>query len=526
MLSIPPIAGRSVPGKTDPLPAAGNTNLERVPTVRSPTRTDVDGVHALDLNNYVRVVQRHWRTLVLVIAVSLLGSAVAAWAQPTLYATSTTLVATVADEASPQDESTLRHAAAQRAATLSQFAATVPVQRAAVTAAARDTGLPARVPEEVVATADGATPFLRITVTDQDPRWAQAVATAYGTAMPTGLAGIDESVATAAKQVTTLTPALLPQTPVSPDRVQYLLLGALLGLVLGIGLIVLRESLVRHVTEPEDVGRALALPVLGAIPQEEPKRALPMRSAPNSSRAEAYRAVLANLPFLTVLEDAPQSLLITSTTSGEGVTTLAGNLAVALARSGRRVLLVDANLRVPRVHEIFDLPAGPGLSEVLAGESTLAEAVHVIDGGSLRVLTAGDPPPDPVERLTSSKATALLASIASEADVVVFDSPPVVPVADALFLSRQVGSVILTTRVGTTRKDRLLRAGDALHQVRAPLAGVVVNGTAGRDGRLRPRRRHGQALVRPTPLRTPPAPAAAQPGGRDSQDGTGPHEAG
>jgi succinoglycan biosynthesis transport protein ExoP len=497
-----------------------------VPTARSPTRTDVDGVHALDLNNYVRVVQRHWRALVVVIAVSLLGSAVAAWAQPTLYETSTTLVATVSEGASPQDESTRRQAAAQRAATLAQFAATAPVQQAVITAAARDAGLPVRIPNGVVAAADGSTPFLTITVTDEDPLWAQAVANAYRTAMPRGLTDIDESVATAAEQVTTLTPALVPQTPVGPDRTQYLLFGALLGLVLGLGLIVLRESLARHVTEPEDVGRALALPVLGIVPQEEPKRALPMRSAQNSSRAEAYRAVLANLPFLTVLEDAPQSLLITGTTTGEGVTTLAGNLAIALARSGRRVLLVDANLRAPRIHEIFDLPAGPGLSEVLAGESTLAEAIHVIDGGSLRVLTAGEPPADPVERLTSGKATALLASIGSDADVVVFDSPPAVPVADALFLARQVSSVILTTRVGTTRKDRLLRAGDALHQVRAPLAGVVVNGTAGRDDRLRPRRRHGRAPVRPTPLSTPPAPAAAQPSGRESQDGAGPHHAG
>jgi capsular exopolysaccharide synthesis family protein len=489
--------------------------------VRSPTRTDVDGVHALDLNNYVRVVQRHWKMLVLVIAVSVLGSTVAVWAQPTLYETSTTLVATVADEASPQDESTLRQAAAQRAATLSQFAATVPVQQAVITAAARDTGLPARVPEEVVATADGATPFLRITVTDQDPRWAQAVATAYGTAMPAGLVDIDESVATAAEQVTTLTPALVPQTPVGPDRTQYLLLGALLGLVLGLGVIVLRESLARHVTEPEDVGRALALPVLGAIPQEEPKRALPMRSAPDSSRAEAYRAVLANLPFLTMPDDGPQALLITGTTSREGVTTLAGNLAVALSRSGRRVLLVDANLRDPRIHEIFDLPAGPGLSEVLAGEATVAEAEHVIDGGSLRVLTAGQPPAEPVERLTSAKATALLASIGSEADVVVFDSPPVVPVADALFLARQVGAVILTARVGTTRKDRLLRAGDALHQVRAPLAGVVVNGTASRDDRLRPRRRHGRAPGRPAPHSTAPAPPSVHSGAQVPQGGTG-----
>ena len=515
MLSVPPIPGRSVPRKTYPLTAAGNTNLERVPPVRSPTRTDVDGVHALDLNNYVRVVQRHWKMLVLVIAVSMLGSVVAAWAQPKLYRTSTTLVATAPEEVSPQDESTRRQAAAQRAATLAQFAATAPVQQAVITAAARNAGLPARTPDTVVAAADGSTPFLMITVTDEDPRWAQAVANAYRTAMPRALDDIDESVATSAEQVTTLTPAPVPQTPIGPDRTQYLLLGALLGLVLGLGVIVLRESLARHVTAPEDVGRALALPVLGMVPQEEPKRALPMRSAPNSSRAEAYRAVLANLPFLTALDDGPQSLLITSTTGGEGVTTLAGNLAVALARSGRRVLLVDANLRAPRVHEIFDLPAGPGLSEVLAGEATLAEAIHVVDGGSLRVLTAGEPPADPVERLTSAKATALLASIGSEADVVVFDSPPAVPVADALFLARQVSSVILTTRVGTTRKDRLLRAGDALQQVRAPLAGIVVNGTAGNDDRLRPRRRHGRAPVRPTPLSTTRAPAAVQPDGRE-----------
>jgi succinoglycan biosynthesis transport protein ExoP len=445
----------------------------------------------VDLTSYIGILRRNVRLLALVVVVCVLGAAAAAWLQTPLYTATSTFVATVEDDAGVREETVSRQLTAQRAATLAQFATTGPVQQAAFADASEATVQPDG-PTEVEASADGSAPFLSITVTSSSAEWAQAVANAYGSAMPGALTSIDPDVASAARQLNVLTPAGLPGQPSSPDRARYLLMGLLLGLVLGAGAVVLRESLDRQVAEPEDVGRALALPVLGAVPSEDPQRLLPMRSAPHSARAEAYRAVLANLPFLNNAADLPQSVMITGSSSGEGVSTLAANLAVALARGGRRVLLVDANLRNPRLHEIFDVPSGPGLAEVLAGQIAAEDATHLLDGGSLSVMTAGALPEDPVERLTSARATQVLAHLGKECDVVVFDTPPVLPMADALFLVRHVSAAVLTARVGATKKDDLRRAGDALYQVRAPLVGVVVNGTSGRARRLRPSRRHGE----------------------------------
>lgn len=447
----------------------------------------------MELSFYVGMLRRNWLLLTLVIVVCVSGAAAAAAVQTPMYTASSTLVATIDEvEGASVDEASQRQLATQRASTLAQFATTAPVQLAAIEAAARETRLPAHVPALISASADGASPFLTITVTDPSPQWAQAVANAYRTAMPAALSPIDPAVASAARQLTNLTPAAVPGQPSSPNWSTYLLLGLLLGVVLGVGVVLLKESLDRQITEPEDVGRALGLPVLGAVPQEDPKRALPMRSAPHSARAEAYRSVLANLPFLNSADELPQSVMITGTAAGEGVSTLSANLAVAWARSGRQVLLVDANLRDPRLHEIFDVPAVPGLSEVLAGEATLEDVTHVLDGGALRLVTAGALPDDPVERLTNARASDLFAHLGKGSDVVVFDTPPVVPVADALFLARHVSVALLTARVRLTKKDELRRAGDALFQVRAPLTGVVVNGTSGRTERLRPSRRHGE----------------------------------
>lgn len=478
----------------------------------------------MDLSYYVRALRRNAWLLVLVLLCCAGGAAAAAWLKTPLYTTSTTLVQTAGDNVTPAQEAATRQLVAQRASTLAQFATTAPVEEAVIESAARSTGMAPRVPESISASADGSSPFLAISVTDRSPQWAEAIANAYRDAMPSALAPIDPDVASTARQLSVLTPASLPQQPSSPNRTEYVLLGLLLGVVLGLGLVTLKEALDRQIREPEDVGRALAVPVLAAIPQEDSKRALPMRSAPHSARAEAYRAVLANLPFLNNPDDLPQQVMVTGTTSREGVTTLAANLAVALARSGRRVLLVDANLRNPRLHEVFDIPIAPGLSELLADAMPFENVVHVLDGGSLRVLTAGGLPEDPVERMTNAHATDVLAHLEKYCDVVIFDTPPVGPVADALFLVRQVSAVVLTTRMRLTRKDRLRLAGDTLHQVRAPVAGVVVNGTRGPVHRLRPSRRHAEAHARPLTPARPSSPALEPPGTAETGSAESPAE--
>jgi succinoglycan biosynthesis transport protein ExoP len=441
----------------------------------------------VDLTQLVRVVSRRWRLFLIVLVACVAGAAAAAWLQTPIYQTSAILVATTGGDLGG-DEGASREIVAGRATTLSQFATTAPVLAAAVSTAARETGLPERSPTKVEAQANGVTPFLTLVVSDPDPRWAQAVANAYVTSLPLALQPIDPTVAAAARDVQVLSPAALPTVPTSPNKEVYLALGLFLGTVLAVGVVVLREALDRQVHDAATVGDELDLPVLGTVPLHDARQVLPIRSSPNSPRAEAYRAVQANLASATP-EGFPRVLIVTSTSTGEGTTTLAANLALALAGSGRRVVLVDANLRAPASNSLFDLPAEPGLVEVLAGTALLTGCLQPVDGTSLYVLSAGRPSHDPVQRLTSERMGEVLSALEQDHDTVIIDTPPVLPVADALFLAPHASAVVLVARESETSTDKLQQARDALRRVRAPLLGVVINGTSEHAERLPASRR-------------------------------------
>ncbi|RBY96255.1 hypothetical protein DQ237_10365 [Blastococcus sp. TF02-8] len=449
----------------------------------------------MDLQHFVRIVRRRWRLLALVVLASTLGAAAAAAVQRPAYETTSVLVATtgaISDGAVPTQ------AAAQRALDLSRFAVTRPVVIEAVAEAARASGLPERTPDGISAEADGVSPFLTLTVTDRDPQWAQAVANAYLAALPDALDDIDPGVAASAEQLTSLTPAALPTTPSNPDWSLYLSMGLLLGLALGTGLVIFREAVQKDSHDPDDMARVLNLPMLGIIPLAEPKETLPLRASPTSPRAEAYRAVQASLSFLR--EDGPpRSLVVTSASSGEGVSTVVANVGLSLSGSGRRVILVDANLRRPSLHELFGLTLGPGLADALTERSTLAEALQTIEGTTLRVLSAGTSSDSHVEMLTSARMPELLRDLQKECDVLLLDTPPLLPVADALFLAVHAAGVLLVARVGTATGDRLRRTLDAMRTVNAPMVGFVVNGGEDDPERMGPRRLPRRHRERTTP---------------------------
>ncbi|HWU12061.1 MAG TPA: P-loop NTPase [Streptomyces sp.] len=436
------------------------------------------------MNHLVRVLRRRWQLLALVVLASIAGAAAAAWLQTPTYQTAAVLVSTTGTAV---DGTSATQNAAQRALDVSRFAGTAPVIEQVVTQAAGASGLTARAPAGVSTTADGVSPFLTITVSDSDPQWAQAVANAYLPTLPDALEDIDPGIAGSAEQLTSLTAAPLPGAPATPDRSLYLSMGLLLDLVLGFGLVVLWESLDRDFHDPEDMARALNLPVLGVIPQRDPKQVLPMRTAPSSSRAEAYRAVQASLAFARA-EGPPRSIVVTSPSSGEGVTTVAANVALALASSGHRVLLVDVNLRAPSVHDLFELPPGPGLAEVLAGRITPSAALRDLPDTSLRVLTAGASNAHQLEMLTGPRTPQVLVELQADCDVLILDTPPVLQVADALFLAAHSAGILLVARVGVATKDRLRRARDAVRTVQAPKLGLAVNGGSESPEGLGPRR--------------------------------------
>ena len=279
-----------------------------------------------------------------------------------------------------------------------------------------------------------------------------------------------------------VTPASVPSSPVRPKPVRDAVLGLVVGLLLGVSLAFLLDHLDDSIKTKDDVeGAAGAVPVLGLIPAVPSwkDRATPVVASltdQSSSTAEAYRSLRTSVQFLGF--DRPISLLqVTSPSSGEGKTTTLANLAVALARAGQRVTIVCCDLRRPRIHEFFGLPNGVGFTSVLMGHvdvDTALQSVPHVEG--LRLLASGPVPPNPSELLSSRRAVEVLSRLQAEADVVLLDCPPVLPVTDAAVLAGRVDGTLLVARAGVTNKGELARTLELLHQVAAPLMGVVLNG--------------------------------------------------
>lgn len=271
--------------------------------------------------------------------------------------------------------------------------------------------------------------------------------------------------------------ARLPTSPVGPNRVQIALLAAAVGLAVGLGAILLIEYLDDTIKTGEDVQAFLGLATLGTVPREGNKTAGPLVAdhLSQSVLAEAYRVLRTNIRTCNV--DHPvTSLLVTSSSSTEGKSTTAANLGVVMAESGQQVILVDADLRRPTLHKLFDLPNASGLTSALlddteAFEDWLLETkVH-----NLRLLTSGPTPPIPSELLGSQRMQRLIAHLNDIADVVIYDSPPTLGIADTAILAEQVDGTLLIVDSGGTRRKLGQQSLDALTKVGARVIGVALN---------------------------------------------------
>ena len=211
---------------------------------------------------------------------------------------------------------------------------------------------------------------------------------------------------------------------------------------------------------------------------------------PRSPIAEAYRGLRTNLTFSSL--DRPlRTMLITSAGPEEGKSTVLANLAVTEAQAGRRVIIVDADLRCPRQHELFGISNATGLTTALADEKGLqnlslqATVLQATEVPGLRVLTSGPLPPNPTELLASQRMAALLTALSALSDLVLFDAPPVVVVTDAAILASQVDGVLLVVNANGTRREHAQRAQQLLAKVNARIVGSVLNNAAP-DRSLRP----------------------------------------
>ncbi len=300
------------------------------------------------------------------------------------------------------------------------------------------------------------------------------------------LAQMQVSGATDTGNVELVTPAQAPESPSSPKPVQDALLGLLSGLALGLGAAFLRQSFDDRLTSKDATEHAAGIPVLAMTPLVTPwRRQKPMVVSliePTSPAAESYRSLRTSLQFARQ-EQQLRSLVLTSPGVGEGKTATLANLGVVFAQAGERVLLVSCDLRRPRIGSFFGLEEHEGLTSVLLGQRTLEQTLlPVPDIDRLSLLPAGPVPPNPAELLNSARALDIFMRLRDQYDLVLIDSPPVLPVTDAAILSQYADATLMLAAAGQTRRADLHRAVEKLDQVGAKILGTVLNKVSKQTG--------------------------------------------
>lgn len=318
------------------------------------------------------------------------------------------------------------------------------------------------------------TRIIKLSVTDTDPKRAQRVANALVNTF------VDEDLqdfgGRAGVQANVLEPALEPTVPIKPKPVQNGLIGAVLGLVLGLSMAFLLEQFDTTLRTREDLERALApLPVLATIPPVSgSERQLMLDLNSRTPASEAFRILRANVQFFAANEPVSK-ILIASPGTGEGKTTVAINLAVGFALAGVRTMLLECDLRKPVAHRYFVFKRAPGLSEVLLGDAPLSEALVPTRIPDLTVLPAGSPVPNPSELLGAQRIEQVIEKAQTLAPMLIFDSPPALAMSDAYVIAPQVDGVILVVRAGVTHRHRAKETKEAFERLGVRVLGVVWN---------------------------------------------------
>ncbi len=272
--------------------------------------------------------------------------------------------------------------------------------------------------------------------------------------------------------------ATAPQSPVSPNPRRNLLLALFGGSILALGLAFFRDYMDRAITTPEEVKASLGLPCLGLVPKLTGRKNVesPLLPDPHLPAIfqEAFRAVRTNVLFSSA-DEAVRTILVTSTGPGEGKTTVACNLAVSLAQTSRRVLLVDADMRKPRVHTMLGQSQGPGLSEAIGGGWTAAQCAVVTSVPNLWLVPAGAIPPNPSDLLSSERCRKFINTMAESFDWVIIDSPPVMAVTDASLIAHLASGVLFVVAAEQTKGPAAANALNQLDGANARFVGAVLN---------------------------------------------------
>ncbi|MFJ8360410.1 polysaccharide biosynthesis tyrosine autokinase [Streptomyces sp. NPDC093984] len=443
----------------------------------------------MDLHGFLKALARRWPTVVVCLVLAV-GAALAATSLSTpVYEARTQLfVATRTGDDSAQ----LNQGQSFSQARVQSYAEIVTTRQvtAPVVKQLKLRSTPEELASRITAVAPLNTVLIDITVRDTAPRRAARIANAVAErfisvveqletpkrpadtkqARKKGAGGDDAPVSPVSLGVTQ--EAVAPVVPVSPRPLLNLGAGVLAGLLLGAGLVALREMLDTTFKTGEALGEFLALPGLGTIPYDRnaPRRPL-VSTDGHSKRAEAFRKLRTNLQFSQV-DDPPRIIVVTSSVPGEGKTNTSVNLALSLAEAGVSTCLVDGDLRRPSVASTFGLVQDAGLTTVLIGQARIEDVMQQVAGG-LSVLASGAVPPNPTELLASARMEEVLRELADIYEVVIVDTAPLLPVADTVGLASLAQGALLVVRAAKTSRDQVRTAAESLERVGVRVLGTV-----------------------------------------------------
>ncbi|WP_354348709.1 polysaccharide biosynthesis tyrosine autokinase [Pseudarthrobacter sp. PvP090] len=431
----------------------------------------------MHLRDYLRILRRNWILIASATLVGLLiGGAASVLTKPT-YTAETQLFVAIQGSGSIQE---LQQGNTFGQARVQSYVKTVNspmvLQPAIDTLGLRLTA--EQLSSQVKASTDLDTVLINISVADGSPVQAAAIAQAVANSLITAVDTLEKPRVGDSSPVSLsiIKPATAPSSPSAPNTRANLILGLVAGLALGILASVLRTTLDTRIRGEADLRDVTDAPLLGGISydQDATKKPLLTQTAPQSPRAESFRQLRTNLQFANISGTA-KTVLVTSSLPGEGKSTTATNLAIALAQAGQSVCLIDADLRRPMIDDYLGLNGSAGLTTALVGRADVNDLLQPWGNDSLYVLTSGQIPPNPSELLGSAEMRDLILRLERAFDIVVIDAPPLLPVTDAAVLSQHVGGVVVVVGSHKLRHQDLRKSIDALEMVGSNILGIVLN---------------------------------------------------
>jgi capsular exopolysaccharide synthesis family protein len=462
----------------------------------------------VDLRDYLRLLRKGWPIVLACLALGAAAGIGLTLATTKVYQASVqTFVATSNTTTSSADLAQGNTFTQDRVQSYTSIANSPAV----TTAVIRDLGLdmtPSQLAAKISADAPLNKVLINLHVTDHDPRTAARLANAVAEHFDTVVENVEQTAADGQPVVklTVIHPAEVPTSPVKPSKILNIGLGIVIGLLLGVGIVILRDVLDNTVKGPEDF-EEFDIPVLGLVPFDKGAVAHPIafRQDPHGARSEAYRQLRSNMQFVNV-DAAPKVIAITSALPGEGKTTTAINLAAALAEAGYKVCLIEADLRRPTLAAALGLVPDVGFTTALIGK---VEAIDVLQnaGRNLSVLTCGPVPPNPSELLITDHARKVIEQVAATADYTIIDTAPLLPVADGGDVAALADATLLVSHSGKSTHEQVARSLERLQQVGERPVGTVLNRVRRSRGMYddsyayyyayKPRRAKGSAKAKP-----------------------------